>query len=120
MSELLRALPLVDEELVAYLQERGSSNNLYYLAEVIASTAAVTATSAADISQGLSAFTEEMLRVTNAFTAAADAIIGAFIQRHPTVSRGSLVEVELPKITPTLEIHLPWFTDPAGLDRSAA
>lgn len=119
-AELVRPLHLVNEELIAYLQEVGSVNNLYYLAEVLAGMAAVALTSKAGIPEALDDLHKALTHITTLFTFAADAIISEFIRRNPDVTVGYWGEVPLPELQPTLEVRVPWFTDNSGPDEPVA
>jgi hypothetical protein len=119
--EIAQALPRVDEDLIAYFQVNGNANNLYYLAEVIASTAAVTATSSPDLPSALSAFTNDLNKISYSFSVAADGIIAEFIRRYAHTGLASQQpDIDIEGLQPTLDIRVPWFTDPSEIDQAAA
>lgn len=102
------------DDLDVYIEQNGSSNNLFYFGEVVTGRALISNSGnlADDKQNPYGNLIKEVFEVGRWFRTATDQILVCFIEKHKDkIWDGYAKEVEFEKLISTLDIHIPWFTD---------
>jgi len=114
-EKLDATLPTVVDDLELFVASH-YGNSMYYACEVVANRAMLDALGERPHEEMLGETIQEILLVARHFMAFAAGFMAAFLGRHPDVWSGFARPVDLPKLTPLLEVSLPWFTDNSAVE----
>jgi len=121
LAEIDASFPKIPESLHLYLEKGGTSNNLYYFAELAAAHAMLEHAKTADDPIGYTRLYEEVNRVAGWVAVAADSLMAHFISRHGQgIWEKTAEEVVFDTLPNLLSIKLPWFTDPEEAYKGSA
>ena len=108
------ALPRIPESLHMYMEEGGTSNNLYYHAELAAANAMLALAVTDEDPIGYLRLHEEVATIARQFALATDHLMTLFVRLYGrTIWEGPPEEVTFGTLPRLLDVRIPWFTDPS-------